>query len=548
MNHRRAHPHSHSYSHSHRHHDVIYFHPAFALPIPLSLPNSVVTRTSRPRTSRPRTSRSLLALRTCPLAALPSLSSFPSLPSLPSLPLSPLPRRPAAGPVRNAHIAVLTDFSSNPLAAIRDRTADPVFVAMLLAAALAGALLARVISFIFSRRAPSASRQLSSSALVSPRAPIPPPAPPDLLPSMATPTPGENAVWLNMTISSLWRLFRKSTASLTREVLQPALDNVDLPSFVKSVHIERLSLGASPALVRQLRRIPSRSLSELHYRLTTRLIGAPDGYIDLTVKIKLPILRGTVTIPVRVSALDVDADIWLALTVAPFSPFLRSAQWALVDPPDLRLQISLGPYLPLTAIPVLSSALERILTVELPRQFLLPRVQLLDIAPRESEGDAESEDADAAVRFPKLAALFDSLDIDGNGVLSCDEVATGLMDWGFASALDRAAISNALDVNRDGVVHLDEFTEVWPRLKDVFVPRKFRGVLSGVLLEAKGLRAPMFGSSDPYIVLTVEGQSMTSRKDSQTSNDDTQKGTATWNEVSYVSNGYAPVDALPNLL
>lgn len=43
-------------------------------------------------------------------------------------------------PVRNAHIAILTDFTANPLRAMQDRASDPVFAAMLIISALCGAL------------------------------------------------------------------------------------------------------------------------------------------------------------------------------------------------------------------------------------------------------------------------------------------------------------------------------------------------------------------------------------------------------------------------
>lgn len=43
-------------------------------------------------------------------------------------------------PVRNAHIAILTDFTANPLRAMQDRASDPVFAAMLVISALCGAL------------------------------------------------------------------------------------------------------------------------------------------------------------------------------------------------------------------------------------------------------------------------------------------------------------------------------------------------------------------------------------------------------------------------
>jgi hypothetical protein len=78
---------------------------------------------------------------------------------------------------------------------------------------------------------------------------------------------GDNALWLNLSLfPSAWRLFRKNTATLISQTLQPILDKVELPDFIKRVEIRALTIGSRPPLVRKIRRLPSRARSELQYR------------------------------------------------------------------------------------------------------------------------------------------------------------------------------------------------------------------------------------------------------------------------------------------
>lgn len=106
-------------------------------------------------------------------------------------------------PVRNAHIAILTDFRVNPLQAVRDRASDPVFASMLVASVFVGALFTRLS--IFSR---VAAKDKSTEPAVSTK----PPAPVDMRTtpdssftnasagqnSLSMPSPDESVVWLNL--------------------------------------------------------------------------------------------------------------------------------------------------------------------------------------------------------------------------------------------------------------------------------------------------------------------------------------------------------------
>lgn len=274
---------------------------------------------------------------------------------------------------------------------------------------------------------------------------------------------------------SIWRLFRRDTASLIAEVLQPALDSLELPNYIQSVKIQSLTLGSRSPLVRNIVRLPSRARSELQYRFNSRLVG--DMKIDLLVKIHIPFIRGRfVEVPVTVTDLDIDAQVWLGFQLMPNPPWVRFVQWSLQKLPDVSLSLTIGNTLPLSGIPVLSTVLDRIFTKLLPREFLFPKAQLIDLAEgkvsavsgghtpvpnpfmvysqgRTDNGSEENATQDLRSQNPALWALFDSMDDKRDGKLSCNEVVRGLSeDWGFSSTSeeDKVAMFKVCDL-RDAV-------------------------------------------------------------------------------------------------
>jgi EF-hand domain pair len=187
----------------------------------------------------------------------------------------------------------------------------------------------------------------------------------------------------------------------------------------------------------------------------------------------------------------------------PAAPFVRRVQWALLKLPTVKLNLKVARVLPVTAIPLLSSVLSVLFTKTIPKEFLLPRTQIIDLA-QDAAGtssQANSSSFDLAdtltvtldgeissmgldfeelkLQYPALWALFDSMDTsEPYGELSVEEVVEGLScDWGFASTSeqDKRALFNLLDENDDGVVSFAEFVSAWPDLRSVFVPRRFDG-------------------------------------------------------------------------
>lgn len=271
----------------------------------------------------------------------------------------------------------------------------------------------------------------------------------------------------------------------------------------------------------------------------------------MDVAVRIPGTKRLITVPISLSSLDIEAKVWLGLTLIPYKPWIRFAQWALVKMPVVKLKLQIANYLPVSTIPFLSNILNKVLTKDVPREFLFPRTQFIDMMGEEdtnvelergllaARGVQTSSPAlsieELRKRFPDLVILFDNLDMDDDGNLSPAEVSNGLVEWGYASEADRNSITNLLDINNDGKVDLEEFVSVWGDLKNVFVPRRFRGVLTGLLLRAEGLRNPTLGGTDPYVVLQVESQSAVSKKNKATSKSGIGKGSAIWNEVSYHS-------------
>jgi hypothetical protein len=347
--------------------------------------------------------------------------------------------------------------------------------------------------------------------------------------------------------TSAWRLFRKNTASLIKDVLQPVLDDVDRPNWIHRVEMTNLRLGNRSPLVRKIRRLPSRARSDLQYRFNCRLLG--DMTIDMNVYIPVPLLRSRyIVVPVTVSDLDIDAKVWIGFQMFPSPPWVRFIQWALEKLPAVKMRIRIGNVIPVTTIPVLSAILDRIFTKSIPREFLFPKTQLVDLSgghkPRPMDvvptpgGVSEKRtevghSSELRRQFPALWALFDSMDVDGDGKLSPDELVVGLSDdWGFSSTSesDKLAMFNIIDEDNDNLVTFDEFVNVWPELRNVFVPRRYQGVVSGILQKADGLPCPKWGYSDPYVVLRLENISRASKTDRQTGKRAKAPGYAVWTE------------------
>lgn len=68
----------------------------------------------------------------------------------------------------------------------------------------------------------------------------------------------ESVEWVNMVIHKIWKVYRRSLEVWLVQLLQPAIDNLGKPGYVKRVEIAELNLDYEPLIVRNVQRRASR--------------------------------------------------------------------------------------------------------------------------------------------------------------------------------------------------------------------------------------------------------------------------------------------------
>lgn len=68
----------------------------------------------------------------------------------------------------------------------------------------------------------------------------------------------ESVEWVNMVIHKVWKVYRRSLQGWLIQLLQPAIDNLGKPHWVKRVKIVELNLDYEPIIVRTVQRRASR--------------------------------------------------------------------------------------------------------------------------------------------------------------------------------------------------------------------------------------------------------------------------------------------------
>ena len=350
---------------------------------------------------------------------------------------------------------------------------------------------------------------------------------------------GVTPLWLNYAGARMWSLFQKNTKRLVSDVIQPVLDETEKPSFVTDVRVTRFVPGKRSPYIRSIRRLPSRAMNEAQYSFQT--LFASTSEIDFEVDV-IPYKNITLTIPVTLRNLDFDALWWSALTLAPYEPYLTGVQYALLKNPGVSFDMTVYRVIPITAVPVLRSFFFRVITKEVPKEFLFPNSVYLDFRPpeiiksskisKEDEARKNLKDLDKEQLmelFPEQWALFDALDLDGGGSLTPEEVSIGLKQWGY-TAEDATKSFSKLDINEDGLIHFEEFVAIWPQLEDSFIPNRYKGILAVFLKKASDLPVPFIGPSDPMVTLKLGDQEAVSKRDSRTSMNGAS-GEPVWNEA-----------------
>ena len=73
----------------------------------------------------------------------------------------------------------------------------------------------------------------------------------------------ESVEWVNMVIQKIWKIYRRSLEAWLVGLLQPAIDKLPKPDYVKRVEIAEFSLNRSPISVRNVQRRASRRANDL---------------------------------------------------------------------------------------------------------------------------------------------------------------------------------------------------------------------------------------------------------------------------------------------
>lgn len=283
----------------------------------------------------------------------------------------------------------------------------------------------------------------------------------------------ESVEWVNMVIHKVWKVYRRSLQVWLVQLLQPAIDNLGKPNWVKRVKIVELNLDYEPIIVRNVQRRASRRANDLQYHFGLRYAGGARCLLNL----KLGRAGFETFIPVGVYELDVDAELWVKLRLAPVKPYVGTLSLAFVRLPTIKLVLAPFRVVNLFSIPFLNNFLSKLLTIDLPRLLVLPRHITFDFLPQGQNVMDSMEAMEASVE-------------------------SGAMDESIAS----------------GVLDLLKTASSEPAVPQKDPSEAFVGELSVTICDARGLPIRGFtGWSNPYCILTLGDQVLESKRNKETS-------------------------------
>ncbi|GAB4850660.1 hypothetical protein Ancab_029971 [Ancistrocladus abbreviatus] len=184
----------------------------------------------------------------------------------------------------------------------------------------------------------------------------------------------ESVEWVNMVLLKLWKVYRAGIENWIVGLLQPVIDNLKKPDYVKRVEVKQFSLGDEPLSVRSVERKTSRRVNDLQYQIGLRYTGGARMVLMLTLNFGII----PVVVPVGVRDFDIDGELWVKLRLIPTEPWVGAVSWAFASLPKIKFELSPFRLFNLMAIPVLSMFLTKLLTEDLPRLFVRPKRIVLD--------------------------------------------------------------------------------------------------------------------------------------------------------------------------
>ncbi|CAA7036516.1 unnamed protein product [Microthlaspi erraticum] len=184
----------------------------------------------------------------------------------------------------------------------------------------------------------------------------------------------ESVEWVNMVLVKLWKVYRGGIENWLIGLLQPVIDDLKKPDYVKRVEIKQFSLGDEPLSVRNVERRTSRRVNDLQYQIGIRYTGGARMLLMLSLKFGII----PVVVPVGIRNFDIDSELWVKLRLIPTEPWVGAASWAFVSLPKIKFELAPFRLFNLMGIPVLSMFLTKLLTEDLPRLFVRPKKIVLD--------------------------------------------------------------------------------------------------------------------------------------------------------------------------
>ncbi|CAN8268995.1 unnamed protein product [Cochlearia groenlandica] len=198
-----------------------------------------------------------------------------------------------------------------------------------------------------------------------------------------------------MVLVKLWKVYRGGIENWLIGLLQPVIDDLKKPDYVKRVEIKQFSLGDEPLSVRNVERRTSRRVNDLQYQIGIRYTGGARMLLMLTLKFGII----PVVVPVGIRDFDIDGELWVKLRLIPTAPWVGAASWAFVSLPKIKFE--LAPFRlfnlmvsSLFFLPHLCRFLTKLLTEDLPRLFVRPKKIVLDFQKGKAVGPVDLKSGD----------------------------------------------------------------------------------------------------------------------------------------------------------
>ncbi|KXZ50227.1 hypothetical protein GPECTOR_17g864 [Gonium pectorale] len=292
--------------------------------------------------------------------------------------------------------------------------------------------------------------------------------------------PGESVEWVNMCWRKVWRVYQRGLERWIIDLLQPVFDGLvkdgSVPRWLCRLRVVELTLDHEAPYFSNMRRRNSRKDSDLNGVVDLRYTGGA----RMLLLLELGEGRWRFKVPVLVSDLDLECQMWLKLRLAPMCPWIGTISLAFVGPPNVKVQLSPYNRVRLMRVPVVQNYLRKLLTVDLPALMVLPQRLEINIPP------SVTTIAEAAVGRDTIMRAVAS------AVLQADAVEAALL----------AALPLGPQTPAGGVT----------------LPEAFKGELSVALREARNLPVWGFpGQSNPYCRLVLGDQAVQSRREGDTS-------------------------------